>query len=453
MIAILGGGISGLTIAHELKKANKAFILLEASAQFGGKIQSKQEQGLTFELGPNTVLLNNPEIKKLIQEIGLENELIFADNDAVKHRFVLKNNKIEAIPNSLKSAIKSNLFGFQTLANVLAEPFRRKRKIETDETLADFSRRRFSTQILDDFIGPFVSGIYAGDPEKMSVKYAMKLLNEAEHKHGSVIKGMMKIMKDKKQYYSKHYLPDQKIFTFKAGLHQLINSIASEIKDESNLNSRVKSIHQNPNGGYTLQFEDHEAQKKIDVNEIIACIPAFALSNIIQDLSPSLSKQLDSINYVPAVVCHFAFPKSSISFQDKAFGILSRRSENVPFLGILFNSKFFPTQSPPDVELLTVISGGYQQADLIDESEEDILSKVEEHIVQILGIKNDAIYKHLHRWKKGIPQYEIGYESTLNEINKFHDEHQNFYIASNYYGGISVSDCIANASQLAAKLN
>src|SRR5690606_1579590 len=191
MIAILGGGISGLAAAYELQKAGKDFILLEAENHLGGKIKSTSIEGFQLEMGPNTVLINNVELMSLLDELNLNEHIIKPDSEAVKNRFVIKKGKIEAIPNSLSSAFKSNLFGISTLYRIFSEPFRKANKSEKEESLADFSRRRFGKQIYRDFITPFVSGIYAGDPEKMSVNHTLSILKEAEEKHGSVLKGMM----------------------------------------------------------------------------------------------------------------------------------------------------------------------------------------------------------------------------------------------------------------------
>lgn len=451
MIVILGGGISGLSAAYQLKKAGKEFLLLEESNLLGGKIKSASVNGYLVEYGPNTVLVNNKEIKELIQGLGLWDELIFPDNTAAKNRFVLKNKRIEPFPSSLKLAIKSKLFTLKTLITILKEPFTKVKINDEEESLADFIRRRFSKQILDDFITPFVTGIYAGDPEKMSINYTMDILNEAEQTHGSVIKGMMKLMKAKKAEYDSLNLPKQKIFTFKNGLSHLIQSIEKEIFDHLQFQSTATSIEK-LGEQYMISYIQDGLEKKIFADQVICCLPADITSKVCRTISPDFSQQLSRINYVPAIAVHFGFSSNQMLFKRKAFGILSRNAEKVPFLGILFNSHFFPHVAQRNKELISVICGGSRYPELMDKSDQEIISEVASSIKETLGIKGDFEMTHLVRWKKGIPQYELGHQEIEDSINSFLNTHPNFYISANYYRGISVSDCVKNGTLVAKKI-
>lgn len=451
MIAILGGGISGITAAYELQKAGKNFILLEAENYLGGKIKSKSINGFHLEMGPNTVLINNTEIKSLIDELGLNKHIIKPDQEAVKSRFVIKNGKIEAIPNSLSSALKSKLFGLNTLYRIFSEPLRKVAKSEQEESLADFSRRRFGNQIYSDFITPFVSGIYAGDPEKMSVNHTLAILKEAEVKHGSVLKGMMKIMKAKKQDPNNQHLPKEKIFTFKSGLSFIIDSIGEKIQSNVELNAKIVDIEFDGHK-YKITYQQGKETKELEVEKVISTLPAKQLANGIEKINVELSLQLKKINYVPAVVLHLALEKSDITFKQKAFGLLSRKEEDVPFLGVLFNSRFFPHTAPEDKELFTIICGGYKQPTILNKSVEDIHTKVDQALRKLNVMNTNSRLLHAQKWPNGIPQYEVGYSEIKKSIEDFHLKLKNFYIAGNFFGGVSVSDCISNARKLARKL-
>ncbi|MBL4709259.1 MAG: protoporphyrinogen oxidase [Flavobacteriales bacterium] len=451
MIVILGGGISGLSAAYQLKKAGKEFILLEESHQLGGKIKSNNINGFLVEYGPNTVLVNNKEIQELIKDLKLWDELIFPDDIAAKNRFVLKDGNIEPIPNSIKSAIKSKLFGFSTLFSILKERFKKPTQNNLEESLADFSRRRFGSQIFEDFITPFVTGIYAGDPEKMSINYTLNILKDAEQKHGSVIKGMIKLMKEKKLEYDRLGLPKQKIFTFKTGLQHLTDSIENKISDHVRFQSSIHSIEQ-IDQGYQINYSQNNLEKSVLADKVICCLPANITSKICSKLSSSFSQQLSKINYVPAVVVHLGFSSNQIKFNQKGFGILSRTMEKVPFLGVLFNSHFFPHVVQKNKELISVICGGSKYPELIHKSDQEIISEVTLSIKELLGISGNFEMINLVRWKKGIPQYELGHQEIEDSINSFLIAHPNFYLSANYYKGISVSDCVKNATILANKL-
>ena len=445
MIAILGGGISGLSAAFELKKAGKEFILLEANKQVGGKIQSSQQQGFTLEHGPNTVLINNPEIKKLIEELGLWDELIFPEEQASSNRFVLKNGNIEPFPSGLKKMLKSNLFSFSTLLSVLKEPFNKSKSATEDESLAAFVERRLGKQILDDFITPFVTGIYAGDPYQMSAKYTMNLLKEAEEKHGSIVKGAFQIMKAKKLENEKYGLPKQKIFTFKNGLQQLITALQHKVEKEIQWEAICTKIEYS-NKEYTIHYEQNGAQQTITAAHVISALPAFALAELAHNFAYGLSSHLDQINYVPAMAVHFGFDTKNMAFPEKAFGILSRNAEQVPFLGVLFNSHFFPHTAPKGKDLITVICGGARYPEIVDKSDEEVIEEISACLKSLLGITGEFELTNIVRWKRGIPQYEVGYSKIESEIDLYLGAHHNFKIAANFYKGISVSDCVKNGS-------
>lgn len=446
MIAIIGGGISGLSAAYQLKKANKDFVLLEANSTLGGKMGSYRKGGFTIETGPNTVLINNGEIKKLIEDLGLWERLISPNEEAVNQRFVLKNNQLEAIPTSLKAAFNSKLVKVSTILSVIKEPFQAVNSEE--ESLANFICRRLGKQILNDFITPFVTGIYAGDPEKMSSNYVLDILKEAEIKHGSVLKGMPKLLKAKKIKNAPLNLPKQKIFTFKNGLQDLVTAIESKIQPHVKYNSKVKQIER-ANGGYLIQVEGEELPLKAD--KIICCQPAFSAAKSLQNLSSQLSQNLLKIEYVPAVSVSIGVNRKDLDFNYPAFGILSRAIESVPFLGVLFNSRFFPhTSENKEKELITVIAGGSRNPEILAKSDAEIKEEILSSLRSVIGFAGKPDFIDLKRWKKGIPQYNLGYSEIEKSIETFLKENSSIKIAANYFKGVSVSDCIKNGN-LAAK--
>lgn len=451
MIGILGGGITAVAAALQLKKAGKDFILLEAEDRLGGKIRSIQKEGYTLELGPNTVLINNPETEALLKELDLWKELIFADKKAVKNRFVLKKNRPEPIPNSLGKIFSSKLFGLNTFFSILKEPFVKGKADEKEESLADFSRRRFGSQILDDFITPFISGIYAGDPERMSVDHTLSILKEAEQLKGSVIKGMGKAIKQRKRGTPSGWkAPANKIFSFKNGLETIFQKAQERLGDKVVLNAKVKAILAEKES-YWITYEKEGSQRRVEVDQLISTLP----SNCLVDLLPEsiMKNQLMKVNYVPAIVCHIGIKKEQLIFKQKAFGILSRKFERVPFLGVLLNSHFFPHQSPQGEFLITVISGGYRNPNLMDKSDETILEEITASLRQLKIIEGKPKFNHVYKWQAAIPQYELGYSEILRSMEEFESKFQGIHFAGNYRNGISVSDCIANGTNLANKIS
>jgi len=452
MIAILGGGITALALGTELKKMGKSFVLIEAESKCGGKIKSDTINSYQIEHGPNTVLINNPEIDQFIDDLDLRTELIFADQEAVKNRMVLKGGKLEAIPSSLSSAWSSNLFKTSTLLSILKEPFIRSKKDDGEESLADFSRRRFGKQILSDFITPFISGIYAGDPEKMSVEHTLSILKEAEDLKGSVLLGAPKILKNRKANRADWEAPKNKIFSFKSGLGRMIEKASNQLEDHLQLNARIEKLeYDEKSKKYKISYRQDQELKQLEADQVVSCLPSLSLAKLLDD--EELTQRMNSVNYVPAVVTHFGIKKEQLLIKEKSFGLLSRKEENVPFLGVLFNSYFFPHQSSEDKFLITAISGGYRHPEMIHRSDDEIVEQLQSSLQELGIFKGEAEFSNIIRWDEAIPQYELGYSEILNAIEQFQLDQPTFHIAGNFYKGISVSDCVANGVKLASKLS
>ncbi len=448
MIVILGGGISGLSLAYALKKAGKEFLLLEEDKQVGGKIKSIQQDGYSFELGPNTVLINNKEIKNLLDDLGLSKDIIQPDEEAVKKRFVLYEGKMEALPSGPGAIFTSKLLSLRSIFKVISELFNNNIVAE-EESLAGFIRRRLGNQIYENFVYPFVTGIYAGNPEKMTMDYTLKILKEAELKHGGIIKGMVKIMKQKKLDNESTNLPKQKIFTFKEGLQTLPISIAEYCGSSILCNAGVSKIEKSESG-YSMTYKSGNQSKNIVASTVVSTLPVPALKKLVWD--QQLINTIEGIKYVPAFISHYAYNSKDINTPQKAFGLLGREKEDAEFLGILFNSKLFPHSAPKGKELITVISGGYKQEHFLKLNQEEIEKRVQNNLERLFQIKRQPELKHFYTWKEGIPQYEIGHKNIVAEIERFEKENQGFYIEGNFKDGISVSDCIANGINLAIEI-
>ena len=237
-IAVLGAGISGLTTAYLLKKEGFNVTVFEKKNSAGGSIETVKENGFLFDKGPNSSLETYPIIQKIIEELGLKDELIYADPKGSK-RYILKNGKLIPLPMSPKSFLKTELFSSTAKFRLLKEPFiGRGRK---EESIAEFVERRIGKEFLDYAISPFVSGVYAGDPKKLSVEHAFPKLYELERKHRSLILGTVKTIRGRKKRAEKSK-QSAKMFSFKKGMQTLPNKLAEVLGDSLYLSTEIKNI-------------------------------------------------------------------------------------------------------------------------------------------------------------------------------------------------------------------
>ena len=432
---ILGAGISGLSSAHFLSKKSDDFIILEESNRVGGWINSEKIDGYTCENGPNTVLLNNTAFLELLKDLNLDKEICKPQESAANNRYVLHQNKLQKIPTTPWQFFISPLLKLSDKLILLYEPFVKKHK--TNTSVASFSKNRFGVGFYEQLIIPFITGIYAGNPEKMSVKHALKSLWEMEQKYGSVFKGFQEKLKQQQ----KDELPKIKMFTLTKGLSQLTDSIGKKLYKKLYLNTRVEKIEK-MNSFFTI----HTNKGVFECEQVICTLPANITSKLITD--SSLAEKLQNLEYVPIDVFHFGFDKKQIKNQVEGFGLLTKKTDKKHFLGMLFNSQIFPHTAPKEKELFTLIVGGSRQAKLCQMKPTELQKILLKEISEILDIKGNPNFIKHERYKKAIPQYSLDHQELAECIKKYQVAHTGFYFLSNYTQGVSVSDRVLNSYEL-----
>jgi len=433
-IIILGSGISGLTLGFYLQNKNKDFLIFDSSKSFGGNISTKNKKGFICENGPNTVLINNESVKDLISDLKIKNDVIYPNNNNNK-RFLIKKGKLIKIPLSFGQFLKSNILSLSAKIRIFFEIF--IKKSNNSLSVYDFFRIRFGKEFHDVLIEPFLTGVYAGNTRKMSIKHVLKKIWEVEQNYGSVILGFIK---------KKSRNTSPKSFNFKNGLGELTNTIQQKIKDKISFNSKITSISKIGNL-YEITVNN---DIKYRCSKLVTTIPAYALSKIIFD--KKLSKTLKKIYYCPIYVLHLGLEKQKIKKDISGFGVLTKPSDNKSFLGIIFNSRIFPHVAPSDKDLITVMVGGTRQEHLLKTDKDLLFGKILKDVKKLISYEGQIIMKHDFLWDKGIPQYGLDHDYIIKEIKNFENKNKDLHIMGNYVNGISVSDCIEKASILSKKL-
>ncbi len=398
-------------------------------------------------------MLNNIEFLELLQDLKLDQEIIFPEEKAAKNRFILIKDKAIALPSGPGSLFGNSIIGWGGIAAALREPFKKSKQSKEDESLADFCERRFGKKLLQNVITPFVTGVYAGDPNAMSAKYAMTALWEAEQNHGSVIKGMIKSMKAKKANPNNQFLPKQKMISFKNGLQTISNTIAKKLGDRLKLNAEVIAVEKQENGQYKVSYFQNGEEQTVIADEVISSLPAYVESKIWKTTFSDFSTQLDHVKYVPTCSIHLAYDKSQVNNQEQGFGILTRTLEKKSFLGILFINRFFPHNAPKDKDLFAIIIGGARSPELTELPEKELIDRIQQELSDIMQIEGEPEMVNYIKWEKGIPQYNLGHGKLIDELEKFEKENSNYHIIGNYVRGVSVADSIKKGVKIGKKIN
>lgn len=439
-IGIIGGGISGLTAAFLLKNKNYEVVLYDKSATVSGNIQTVDFDGYKIEQGPNS-LIKSPRLVDLIKALQLETEVAAAKPEA-KKRYVLQSGRLRALPMSLREMATSNFFSWRAKISLLSEPFVRSKSSET-ESVAEFFGRRLGREIVEKAADPFIAGIYAGKPESLSIKSAFPRLYELEKNYGSLLVGALR---SKSEKADKDF---PRTFSFKKGVQTLTDRLAASLGESVRTNTEIKRIEKLPDGKFAIETG---ADKQI-FDALVISTPAEAAANLLENLDANLSRKLKSIYYPPVAMVFFGVKKESVEEKLDGFGFLIPSSEQRKILGTVWNSAVFEKRAPEGFHLLTTFVGGARDAEILEQSDEELYETVFAELKEIVGLSEPPVFRTLKRWRQAIPQYNVGYDKIETAIKNFEKETPGILFCSNFYKGISVGDCVKNAYQVADKIN
>ncbi|WP_299458562.1 protoporphyrinogen oxidase [uncultured Microscilla sp.] len=437
MIGIIGAGISGLSLAFYLQKLSIPYILLEASEQAGGYIRSMQENSINrksyiLELGPNSIMLDS-ELKEFISEIGLQDELL-PSNDVSQNRYIFRAGKYRKLPSKPLQLLFNSFFSFSSKVAVFKERNKPKQTIE-NETLTHFFERRFSREIVDYALNPFVAGIYAGDPDQLLVAKAFPQLYNYEQQHGSVLKGFIKNKGAERR----------KPYSFKKGMQTLPEGIAQQLT-HLKLGKTINNIQKN-NNGFVLYTNEGQTY---DVKQLVIATSAPAAQSFLSDTYPEFSQALGKIYYPPLTAVHSAYKRHEVKHLLNGFGGLNPKIEGLYTSGSIWSSSVFPGRCPDEEVLFTTFVGGSQLPQNTTQSEQITLGKVHQELSENYQITNSPIYRNMHKWDKALPQYDVNILEAHHIAEQL--ENEQVFVCANWKDGVSLPDCIKKGKQLAEQL-
>lgn len=440
-IAVTGAGITGLVTAFVLQQNGVHTELFERRSEPGGAIKTGKNGDWQYEYGPNTLLIKDREVSDFLERLELQDQILTA-NSASSKRFIIKDADPVPLPMSFTDAIKTNLFSFGGKMRVLAEPFI-GRSNDPDETVASFVERRLGYEVLQYGINPFVAGIFASNPESLSVRHAFPALYDLENNYGSLVRGAVSGRKKRKEGRIRRQL-----ISFKDGMQVLPEAIAGKLQSV-HLNHEISKIERSPEGWNLIS----DSEVKGPYSDVVVNIPIYRWT---RDLLPVSDKQftiLQQVQYQPLSVLIVGYRKSDITHPLDGFGFLVPGAENRLILGALFSSTLFPGRAPGDSHLLTVFIGGGRQPEDAGLPSEELFNRVEKELFELIGLIGEPQFKDHIFWPNAIPAYHPGYDEILKELETIEKENPGLHFAGNFRGGVSVPDCIKNGLDLGGRLS
>ncbi len=437
-VIIIGGGLSGLASAYFLQQQGVSARVLEAGPMLGGNIQSRQDEGFLRDLGPNSLMLKGQVVPELIQSLQLDAELVEA-NAVAKRRYILNRHQ-QLVPLGPGVLFSGKLLSLHGRLRLLSEPFRRRKQGTEEESIADFVRRRLGPEVLTWLVDPFVSGVFAGNPQKLALAASLPRLQRMEQEHGALFKAAL--AGRKKPTPSK-----ARLISFRQGLQTLPLRMAEQLHGPIHCQTPVDRLEQHADGSW----EVHSARQSWRSAKIILALPAPKAADLLKTLHPDLAKELAAIPYPTVSTLSLGFPRSRVKHALDGFGLLIPRILGLQTLGVLFSSTLFPDRAPADQVLLTAFIGGSQNP-LAGRSDDDMLQTVLQEIRPILGIEGEPSFSRCQNWPEAIPQYELGHLARLECIARMTEQLPGLYFRANWRDGVALGDCMEAARQLSQQI-
>lgn len=452
-VLVIGAGLSGLVAAYRAKRAGLGVAVFEARSRPGGVIGSERRAGALFERGPNSGLDTTPLINAMLADLGIAAERVDGSK-ASSRRYVVRGGQLVPLPMSPGAFLSTPLFSFGAKVRLFAEPFIGKSPPDAEESIAQFVRRRLGAEFLDYAIEPFVAGIYAGDPETLSVLAAFPRLHALEQRYGGLIKGAIMGARERRKSADKSKNAASS-FSFRDGMQTLTDALARAIGNVD-CEVNVQRVQRLSDGSFVVAGQRFGMAFERAARAVVIATPAYAAAEMVRDLAPVAASALKDIPYPPVTVVASAYRRRDILHPLDGFGFLAPAKERPAVLGTLFSSTMFENRAPSEVAVLTTFVGGRRNPELATAGDAEVRSAVHAELSHLVGAGAEPMWSEITRWDRAIPQYTMGHLQRIAKVEEAERAMPGLYFCANYRGGVSIGDCVkaghATADRLAAQL-
>jgi oxygen-dependent protoporphyrinogen oxidase len=468
-IAIIGGGISGLTAAYELELARKRgadidWALYEASDRLGGTIETTTHEGFILEGGPDGWITEKPCARDLAIELGPESDHIYS-NDATRKTYIFIRGVLQPIPDRMRLMVPEDLSTLEgsplfsdTARAAYAAELTRAAELKAsapaeDESVASFVRRHFGEEVLSTLAAPLLSGVFGGDVETLSVRAVMPAFVAMEREHGSLIAAL--------QSKAKSEAPTPIFTSLRNGVASLTSTLVAKLpNDRLRLKQSALSIKREGKL-WCLRYSTPTAKgkpgkSKRHFNHIIVATPADVTRGLLQPLNAEASKLL-ATHSSSAVLVAFAWPAEvAVTFNiPPGFGFLvpqSAATDEPQLLAATFVDQKFPHRAPENARIIRTFFGGNSHEAFAGKSLNEITDIAHAQLQKILGPLPRPVITNIRQWPRSLPQYEVGHIERVAELDAHIANLGNLTLLGNAYRGVGLPDLIRDARAAARNL-
>ncbi len=464
-VVVVGGGISGLAAAHRLTELGRDgpysidITLLEAGQRLGGTIGTEHISGFLVESGPDSFIAEKPWGLQLCERLGIASNQISLRstrrNIYVVHQgslVPLPEGFILMAPTRLLPLIRSPLFSWPGKLRMALDLILPRGSRVEDESMGSFVRRRFGQELLERVVQPLMGGIYAGDPEELSLKSTMPRFLELERTRRSIIWATW--LEQRRRARSQRMGGGARwglFVSFADGMQQLVQTLVGRLPVET-VRKGTRAVSLEWNAEKKVWGIITNGGEELDADGVILAIPAYGAARALSSVDPELAKELAAIPYTSTATVSLAYSRADIPNGLDGFGVVVPAREQRRIIACSFSSMKYVGRAPVDQELLRAFVGGALQPELFEQSDDAMERTVRQELAALLGIKAAPLFCRIHRHPNSMPQYRVGHSERVARIKERLTRHQKLALAGNAYGGVGIADCIHSGESAAEAL-
>ncbi|MGA2457817.1 MAG: protoporphyrinogen oxidase [Terriglobales bacterium] len=459
-IAIIGGGISGLSAAHTIEEKRQSgtpveYVLFESSPRLGGVLVTDRVDGCLVEAGPDSFLTEKPWAADLCRKIGLGDQLI-GSNDAERKTYIVAKGRLVVMPDGLMFMVPtkimptvfSPLFSLRTKMRMAAEWFHPPRKAsnDEDETVAQMVERHYGSEMVDLLADPLLSGVYGGEASQLSVRAVLPRFADMESKHGSLGRAMLAA---RRKMGAAPNVPARPLFTsLKDGMQQMTDALVARLDANALRKSSLVQSVIRQDDAWTVSAGYQSDQ----FDAVIIATPTHAAAAVLQAADENLSREMGEIQYSSSVTITLGYDEKVRRSLPPGFGFLVPRSEGRRMLAATFVHNKFPHRAPENRAIVRCFLGGARDEQILQSSDEEILEIVRRELWQIISLNAEPLFARVYKWKSAMAQYSVGHLERLQRIEALRQKLPGLALAGNGYSGIGVPDCVRSGAEAAGKI-
>lgn len=450
VVAVVGGGIAGLSAAYELFRRDVPFVLLEAGGRWGGVIRSQRAGGFLLEAGPDTLLAQKPAALALVRDLGLESRLVPVNTEQrtlyVLHRgrpHALPDGMVLGVPTRVAPLVRTRLFSWPSKLRMAGDLLIPRGRPGADESIAAFFRRRLGHQALERLGGPFLAGIHAGDPERLSLLANFPALAALEARHGSLIRGLLA-----SRPRSAGPLPPT-FYSLRDGLGEIVDALVARLPaDCLRLRSPVRDLRRNRDGFVLTTHGDAELRARA----VVLALPAHRASGLLAGMDADVAAALSAVPFASTATVYLGYRREDVAHPLDGHGLIVPEAENLHTSACSFFSTKFPGRAPDGHVLLRGFLGGMRHPESLDAPDEDLAARVHDEMAPVLGLRARPLLRRVYRWPSATPQMEVGHRDRVATLETRLAAHSGLALTGSGLRGTGIPDCVADARAVASRV-